>query len=396
MREWPPDDEIVAGVRVAGSVTAYARQLGVSRATLASHVNRRNLNEAVKVRERLRAPAHSLGEPVSREEVLQQRVAELEKELARARAEDVREERVLKALETSLSRVVPNYRKASDPLLSSRGPHTLALLWSDCHASEVVSPTETLGLNEYNWGIMMNRLRKLAVGVRSHRDHYGAKARKLVICSLGDQLTGVIHEELALTNDTSFADSMVRFGEEGAQWIAEEFGSEFDEIEVHVVPGNHPRFSQKPRHKLAYDNADMVAGHIMRIALQNVPNVRVNVPRANKAIIEICRRKVLLLHGEGVRSTMVGVPWGGIMRQTERLRALFDLVDEKPDHVFCGHWHNPQIAEDFSILVNGSVKGIDEYGIDQHGGGKPPVQLLAAFHPKWGITGVHKIDCEVG
>lgn len=93
---------------------------------------------------------------------------------------------------------------------------------------------------------------------------------------------------------------------------------------------------------------------------------------------------------------MVGVPWGGIMRQTERLRALFDLVDEKPDHVFCGHWHNPQIAEDFSILVNGSVKGIDEYGIDQHGGGKPPVQLLAAFHPKWGITGVHKIDCEVG
>lgn len=390
---WPDDGAVVAGIAQHGSKAAYARALGVSATALKDHIDRHGI-----VPQQAAQPltAASVGEPVSREEMLEQQLVEARKALLQARAEDVREARVLEVLEGSISRVVPTYKPRPRRTSVDHEAHTLCLLWSDCHASEVVSLTETLGLNEYNWPIMMERLRRLAEGVRSHRDHYGAKARKLVIASLGDQLTGVIHEELRDTNDTTFSDSMVRFGEEGAQWISQEFGDVFEEIEVHVIPGNHPRFSQKPRHKLSYDNGDYVAGHIMRIALAGHPNIRVNVPRASKAIIDICGRKVLLLHGDGVRSTMVGVPWGGIIRHSERLVKLFDLADVEVQHVFGGHWHNPQVAEDFSILINGSIKGVDEYGIDKFAGGKPPVQLLAAFHPRHGITGVHKIDCREG
>lgn len=386
--ERPSPEEMAAALAEHGSINAYAAALGRNEST----VRRWVLNAGLKA-PKPAAAKPAPGSPVSREEVLEQRLKEAEKQLAEARAEDVREARVLGALEASVQRVVPSYRPGPRRRAADGDGHTLVLLWSDCHASEVVSPVETLGLNAYNWDIMQARLRRLADGVRSHRDHYGTKARHLVICSLGDQLTGVIHEELAQTNDTTFSDSMVRFGEEGAQWIVEEFGDVFDRIDVHVIPGNHPRFSKKPRHKLSYDNGDYVAGHIMRIALRNTPNVTVNVPRANKALIEVCGRRILLMHGDGVRSTMVGVPWGGIMRRSERLKALFDLVDEKPDHIFCGHFHTAEIADDFSIVVNGSLKGVDEYGIDEHGGGKPPVQLLAAFHPKRGVTGVHKIDC---
>ena len=356
--------------------------------------SRRGLSPVGRITSQVETPTLSVPNDVSREEVLEQELREARKALASARVEDIREARVLQTLERSIARVVPSYtpsvRKASTDGVEA---HTLCLLWSDCHASEVVSPVETLGLNEYNWDIMMARLRKLAEGVRSHRDHYGAKSRKLHIAGLGDMLSGVIHEELAETNDTAFTDSMVRFGEEGAEWISQEFGSEFDEIVVDWVVGNHPRRSKKDRHKVGYDNGDYVAGSIIRIALAGSKNIRVNVPKANKTIADICGRKVLLAHGNGVRTTMVGVPWGGIIRHTDKLTKLFDLANVHVDHVFGGHWHNPQIAENFSILINGSVKGIDEYGLDEYGSGQPPVQLLAAFHPKWGLTGVHRIDC---
>jgi predicted phosphodiesterase len=340
--------------------------------------------------------ARPAGSAVSREEILEQELAEARKALTSARAEDVREARVLQAIEHGIAVLKPASTRRRPASATHAGEaHTLSLLWSDTHAGETVSLVETNGVNEYNWQIMFERLRNVAHGVRSHRDHYGVKARKLHIASLGDMLTGVIHQELAETNDVPFADSMVQFGVEAGDWIAEEFADEFEEITIDCVVGNHPRFSQKPRNKVSYDNGDYVVGHFIRQRLRGYRHITVNVPKSDRAVVDICGKTVLLAHGDGVRTTMVGVPWGGIIRHTERLAALFALSDVHVDHVFGGHWHNPQIAENFGILINGSVKGPDEYGMKKYGSGAPPVQLLAAFHPKWGITGVHKIDCEV-
>jgi predicted phosphodiesterase len=390
-------EEIVTGVREYGTLSAYARKTDVNRQTLDARVTALDIRDQVRAVTNLRrttAPAAgTVGTPVSREEILTKELAEARHALTLARDEDVRDARVQGALEASIERVVPTYKPKARVAHSATEAHTLALLFSDCHASEVVSPVETVGLNQYDWSIMQKRLQRLAEGVRSHRDHYGAKSRALRIFSLGDQVSGVIHEELAQTNEMCFSDSVVRFGEECADWINEEFGDEFDTIDIDWIVGNHPRLAKKDRHKVAFDNGDYIAGCIARNRLRGCPNITVNVPKANKAIVQVCGRTIYLTHGNGVRSSMAGVPWGGITRHADRLGKLFGLADIHIDHVMGGHWHNPQIAEDFSILVNGSLKGVDEYGMDEYGNGVPPVQLLAAFHPKWGITGVHKIDC---
>jgi hypothetical protein len=267
-------------------------------------------------------------------------------------------------------------------------------MFSDAHAGEVVSPIETNGLNEYNWQVMLERFRRLADAVRSHRDHYGVAARHLKIYSLGDGLSGNIHEELKETNEFPFAECIVRFGEDVGSWISTEFASEFETIEYDAVVGNHPRYSKKQRAKVAYDNGDWIASETTRLYLRNHEKISVRAHRARQAIVETCGEKHALIHGDGVRTTMAGIPWGGIVRHTDKLRKLFDLADIPVKRVFGGHWHNSQIAEEWSIFINGSIKGIDEYGIGEYGDGKPAGQVLVAMHPKWGVTGAHKIDLQ--
>lgn len=381
----------------AGSVAAYARATGLPSKTLREQLERYGI--AAEIKKRLKPTgrakaARKVGEEVTELERLQAENKELEAALAKTRGNEVAEARVLAALESGIQAAKPTYKRL--PGRAARGkqqPHTLALLLSDAHAGEKVSYEETNGLNEYDWSIMLRRLRRLAEGVRSHNDHYGAgRARKLHITSLGDGLSGSIHEELRETNDPPFAEAIVRYGEDIGEWVATELAPEFDEIVIDHVVGNHPRFSTKPRAKVAYDNGDWIAANVTRIYLRGHKHIAVNAARSSQVVIDICGRKVLLVHGDGVRTTMAGVPWGGIIRHSDRLRALFALADVDVTHVFGGHWHNPQVAEDRSILINGSVKGVDEYSIKKYGGGKPPSQLLAAFHPKHGLTGVHFID----
>ena len=324
---------------------------------------------------------------------VKQENAQLRRALAAVHKTDVAAERALDMLDKAVERAVCTYKPAAKRKPGKVEPHTLALLFSDAHAGEVVSLEETNGLGEYNYDIMLGRMRTLADRVRSHNDHYGpARARKLVITSLGDGISGEIHEELKDTNEYANSELMVRFGEDVGEWIATEFAGEFDEIEMVCVPGNHPRFTKKERSKLKWDNGDFIASHYTRLKLEKYPHVKVVVPKAARAVVNICGEEILCLHGQGVKSTMVGVPWGGILRQSERLQKLFDLVDVKVDRVFAGHWHNPNLAEDWSVVINGSLKGIDEYVVDRALAAKPPSQVLTVFHPKHGMTGAHKLD----
>lgn len=394
--QYPANEEVIVGCVSAGSIAAYARSLGVAASTLKAHLEREGLLEDLKKQLKTPKRAHlSVGEEVSREESLEAEVKELRKALSKTRGDEVAETRIIDALERGVAAADVTYTPRPPTKRSGKQtPHVFALLLSDAHAGEKVSLEETNGVNEYDWTIMLQRLRKLAEGVRSHNDHYGAsRADVLHITSLGDGLSGSIHEELKETNDPPLSEAIVRYGVDIGEWIITELLPEFPGgIVMDCVVGNHPRFSVKPRAKVAYDNGDWIASEVTRIHVRNHGNVLVRAPKASQTVVNICGRNVLLSHGDGVRTTMAGVPWGGIIRQGDKLRQLFAQSDVRVDHVFGGHWHNPQVAEDRFLLINGSIKGVDEYSIKKYGGGKPPSQLLTAFHPKHGLTGVHFID----
>lgn len=91
---------------------------------------------------------------------------------------------------------------------------------------------------------------------------------------------------------------------------------------------------------------------------------------------------------------MPGVPWGGVVRRITVLEQQFAAAKQPIDYVCLGHFHALNTLEGVGArtLMNGSVKGLDEYSMKQFGSGRSPSQLLATFHEKRGLTGTRIID----
>lgn len=370
-----------------GSYRAIEAVHGTNRTTLSYWASRHGLPKLQP------GPKPKLGsQAVSEVEMLQQRVRELEAALAVGRREDVFQERILVALRQQLEAKTPTYSPAVIP--KPRKPddeHEMALLWSDTHAGEIVSLEETNGLNAYDWNEMMRRHDEILRGVVSYVGHRPYPVRKLHVWALGDMLSGNIHDELAETNEFPLVESAVQFGLDAAEWL-ERLVPEFESIEFAGVVGNHTRLHKKPRAKQRYDNFDWLVYHTMQQRLRAVGSIRWTIPKAQKWPVEIAGRRVVLTHGDGIRSTMVDVPWGGIIRHFSKLSNEYARAGKPMDHLVVGHWHEANAIKNRRILVNGSVKGVDEYAIERFGGGEPPAQLLVTFHPRRGLTDISYID----
>lgn len=390
---YPPDDELQKLFDKYGCAPTARRIGNMNPSTLRSYARSRGLRPT-KLPPGPVTIDQTGEEEVSEVEILRQRVKELEAASKRDRKADVYDERVVRAVEQSIIKGTPKYGPRAIPKSkATRTKHEFVLDWSDLHAGEVVSLEETGGLNEYNWEIMLQRLDRLREALFSYQANRPYPVRKLYIFALGDMLSGNIHEELEATNEIPLAEATVQLGIDGAEWI-EAVAEEFGEVEVHGVVGNHPRAHKKPWAKQGYDNADWTAYRIMEAILKHNKRITFDIPKANQHRVTVSGRWTnLLWHGDGVRSSMPGVPWGGVSRRVNALRAQYAAAGMPIDYFHNGHFHMANAVEQGRIIVNGSVKGVDEYSLKAFGGGQPPVQVLSTFHPERGLTDVSFLDC---
>lgn len=333
------------------------------------------------------------GLTVDETEILRQENAELKAALRKDRKHHVYDERVARAVENACAVKQPRFRPAQ-VAPSGKTPHEFALLFSDLHAGEIVSREETGGLNFYNWDVMLERLNVLREGIVSYQQNRPYPVEKLNIWALGDMLSGNIHAELEATNEIPLAEATVQLGLDMAVWV-ESLTEFFPQVTFDGVVGNHPRAHKKPWAKQGYDNADWTAYHVMATALKRNPAIKVTIPKATQHRVPIAGKHALLWHGDGVRSSMPGVPWGGVMRRVAALSNQYASAAQPVDYFACGHFHQANAVEAGRVLMNGSIKGVDEYSLKAFGGGQGPKQMLATFHPHRGLTDVSIIDCDV-
>ena len=148
----------------------------------------------------------------------------------------------------------------------------------------------------------------------------------------------------------------------------------------------------KPQSKQRYNNFDWLVYHTMQQRLSGCKSIQWQIPKAQKWPVMVCGRRILIFHGDGIRSTMVGVPWGGIIRQSDRLANQYAQAGMPIDHFACAHWHDPNAVKNRRIIVNGSVIGVNEWALDTFGQGERPTQVLLTFHHHWGLTDISFID----
>ena len=269
-------------------------------------------------------------------------------------------------------------------------PGTPVLFLSDIHAGEVVNSAEVMGKNIYNWDIMVKRFDTVfSTAVELLNKHLALpKYDGIVIPLGGDLVSGEIHEELKETNDRSVLECTFDLSEILAGHL-KRMADIFGRVYVPGVPGNHGRMDRKPRAKgYVATNADYHTYRQIARLLKDDKRFEFNFPLSRDVRFDVAGRRFLLTHGDQFRGGdgMIG-PIGPIMRGDVKKRtnaALGLAKDQEYDTLLCGHWHTTIMLP--SLIVNGSLKGLDEYAMGLNVRQEHPSQMLFTVHPKHGVT----------
>lgn len=260
----------------------------------------------------------------------------------------------------------------------------LCTILSDCHFDEVVEPAEIEGRNAYNRQIAEQRLELYFAGVVKIARHYlaGLTYQGVVLFLGGDLISGDIHEELSETNEGTALETVLHWTERiaaGIGLLADEFGS----VHVPAVVGNHGRRTRKPRaKKRARDNFDWLIAQMLARHFHSDSRVTFEIPDGTDCLVDVFGTRFLLTHGDQTGGGGgIGGIWPPIMRMIAKKRVRHDF-----DTLVCGHWHQLIMAPDAGVIVNGSLKGFDEYAATCNFAPERPQQALWVVSPENGVS----------
>lgn len=362
-----------------GSVVRAARALGIPRPTLQSRI---------LAARRMGSGAPALAADASADD-LRDRIFELENQLKSAKSATLTDEwvkRKIIGLSGDLAELHAPTWTIDLPRKKSL-PGVPIALWSDWHAGEVVFPEQINGVNEFDLEILNRRVRGLVEKtIYLLRRHVVNPEYPGIIVNLGgDMMSGDIHEELSNTNEKpTMAVLLDLFAV--LRWALSTLADEFGSLFVPCVTGNHGRNTRKPRAKdRNRTNFDWLLYQFLGKSFENDKRVRFYVPDGPDALYSVFGHKYLLTHGDQFRGGdgIIGAI-GPITRGNQRKQARNTAIRREYDTMILGHWH--QYMPLHRTLVNGSLKGYDEYANVNNFAYEPPIQALWLNHPEHGVV----------
>lgn len=271
---------------------------------------------------------------------------------------------------------------------------TLVVMLSDTHFDEVVNPDEMEGLNAYNREIAVMRLERWTQNVIKLARHYlsGVNYDGVVVILGGDIFTGDIHEELSITNEDTMIGSLLYWSEQLSAAI-DLLAKEFKKCHVVSVVGNHGRTTRKPRMKQRVrTNFDWLLAKMVERHFFKDKRVSFTIPESADALIQIYEHGHLVTHGDQVSGGGgIGGIYPPIMRMRARKHQRYMATGKSFQTLWLGHWH--QYLSTPSMIVNGSLKGFDEYALLMGFGFEQPQQALAIVTPEKNITFQAPVFC---
>lgn len=327
---------------------------------------------------------------------LKEENSNLRTELQQTRHEAVSGQKVadfLHGYKDAKIRTKPSWLKSKSNTASTTGIPVLFL--SDIHFDEYVDPEQINHMNEFGHDIATKRIQftfEKSIDLlmnHMHKPQYDG----VVVALGGDLLSGNIHEELAETNEAPILQSAIDLTEllcQGLRGMADTF----DKVFVPCVVGNHGRLHRKPRAKnRVKDNYEWMIYHMLSKTLADDERISFYVPESADAIFSIYDTKILLTHGDQFRGgTGISGIFSPLMLGFARKQKKQQAVGNPFDIMMMGHWH--QYIHTENLIVNGSIKGYDEYASICNFPFEPPKQALFIVHPHLGVTYRMPIICD--
>lgn len=371
-------ESLTALHKANGNKVAAASLLGLNRATFQHRLReaeRRGLSVGVTTKK------------VDEQFALRDRLRTVEALLRERRQDELDAERIRSAILklTSQPPEPPAWLVASK--IRKTAPGVPCLFLSDLHWGEVVDSTQIGHVNQYNLEIAQQRLREcirrtiyLLTKHVVNPDYPG-----IVVLLGGDMVTGDIHEELSATNDMEIMPTFVDlFGV--LIWAITALADQFGKVFVPCVTGNHGRNTHKIRAKgRNFTSFDWLLYVMLEKHFASDARVSFYVPNGPDALFKIYGHRYLLTHGDQFRGGdgMIGA-LGPILRGDHKKRSRNSQIGQEYDTLLMGHWH--QLIQLRKLIVNGSLKGYDEYAYANNFPFEPPSQALWITHPDHGIT----------
>lgn len=306
-------------------------------------------------------------------------------------------------LETQIHRYSDTAASIADPpewLAKQHGERTKAatavLMLSDLHLDEVVDEFEMDGLNKYDRDVATKRFERIVNFTPELLREYmaGVGYEGLVVPLLGDIITGEIHEELAKTNEAPAAATVAHWVPvlaSGLKHLADEL-----DVPLHVpcIRGNHDRTGKRLQYKHQADEAwSWVVYNWLADKFAGDDRVTFQVSRSPEHILDIYDTTFLLHHGDGAKGGGgIGGIWPPIMRWVYKRKSSLPHGRRGFDYAMMGHWHQLTYGQDF--VINGSMKGYDEFARGNAFGWERPQQALFVVTPGNGITMRTQVFCD--
>lgn len=277
--------------------------------------------------------------------------------------------------------------------VGSLGIPTLFL--SDLHWGEVVNPSEIYHANEYNIQIAHQRMRTtIQTAIHLLFDCLTSpKYDGMVLVLGGDMITGNIHEELKATNELEVMPTMVDlFGV--IIWVIDTLLEHFGKLYIPCVTGNHGRNTVRIQKKERNaTNFDWLLYMLLAKHYEGNAKVTFNIPDGPDCLYKIYGHRYLLTHGDQFRGGdgLIG-PIGPLVRGRHKKASRAPAIDAEFDTMVCGHFHT--LMQLPQLIVNGSMKGYDEYAYAGNFSFEKPAQALWLTHPIRGITFQMPVYCD--
>lgn len=270
------------------------------------------------------------------------------------------------------------------------------VLWSDWHVAEVVKPERVQGRNHYNPDTARERVRKCAENTILQLRSIKQSARTNTVCLwlLGDWISGYLHPELAETN----AMGPVREARYAEKLLMEALGALLEEkwikkLHVTCLRGNHGRTTKRIQFKNDYETSyeSWIYWHIADVFSRQSNRIVFDIPEGDVSYTEVDKGFMVRgIHGHQVRYSD-GV--GGLSIPLNKWQAKQDKTQRAQFNVM-GHYHQWS-APNNSTMLNGSLKGWDEYAASHGFSYEPPMQgLFVMDRTRRAVTSRIPIFCD--
>lgn len=197
--------------------------------------------------------------------------------------------------------------------------------------------------------------------------------------------SGNIHDELTATNELNSMPCVLDLYGALVRMI-KFFLEYFPAVFIPCVTGNHGRDTRKiwskDRHHTSFD---WLLYCLLAKYFEDNKRVTFLIPDGPDAYYQVYSHTYILSHGDQFRGGdgVIGI-LGPIVRGDHKKRSRNMQIHMGYDTMLCGHFH--QYVQLQRLIVNGSLKGYDEYAYANNFPYEPAQQALWLTHPTYRIT----------